>query len=167
MFTVKDAVENERLGAGHAHPLRPGLAPRHAHDAGLLRAARGPDRRPRRPGPAGIHLRQARQGRPVVRPEHRRQGLGQRRPAASLGITDKYWAAAVVPDQTQPFQGSLHGAPGPDRARSIRPTSSARRRRLQPGATDRDDPAPLRRRQGSHRRRRLRGQATASRTSTC
>ena len=85
-----------------------------------------------------------------------------------LGITDKYWAAALVPDQKQAYQGSVHGSadPGTGQGLSGR-TCSAPRRRSQPGASDRDDPAPVRRRQGSARHRRLQGERSASRTSIC
>ena len=52
-----------------------------------------------------------------------------------LGITDKYWAAAVIPDQTQTYQGIASRRARMGSARSIRRTSSAPRRRSQPGAT--------------------------------
>ncbi len=70
-----------RTRARRAVTLHPySLVSRHGRPAtlGYYVLARGPDRRPRRPGPAGIHLRQARQGSPSARPEHPRQGLGQR-----------------------------------------------------------------------------------------
>ena len=28
-----------------------------------------------------------------------------------LGITDKYWAAALIPDQKTPYRGEVHAAP--------------------------------------------------------
>ena len=70
-----------------------------------------------------------------------------------LGITDKYWAAAVVPDQTQAFPGLVHGAAGPDGQRSIRPTIARRSADASARRHDRNDPAPLRRRQGGRGRR--------------
>ena len=36
-----------------------------------------------------------------------RQGVGRNVTGGFVGITDKYWAAAVVPDQAQPYQGSF------------------------------------------------------------
>ena len=45
LFTLKDEVANNGVGAGDALSLCADLAPRHAADARLLHPARGPDRR--------------------------------------------------------------------------------------------------------------------------
>lgn len=49
-----------------------------------------------------------------------------------LGITDKYWAAAVIPDQTQPYQGSftsrqgqIYQAAAAGSAQTVQPGASA------------------------------------------
>ena len=163
----KDAVENKGAAPVDAPPLRPGLPARQADDARLLRAARGPHRRSRRAGPAGIHLRQARQGRPRLRRRprvgkvwdnvsrrlrrHHRQVLGRGgrpRPDAALS------RAASRRGRTGPakvYQANVLGD-----ARNAR--SPARRREI--------DAAPVRRRQGSRGRRRATSAPTASRTST-
>ena len=76
-----------------------------------------------------------------------------------VGITDKYWAAAVVARSGAALSGQLHDAPGRRRPRSIRRTCSARPATVAPGASARGDEPPLRRRQGGRDRRRLRGRA--------
>jgi YidC/Oxa1 family membrane protein insertase len=48
-----------------------------------------------------------------------------------LGITDKYWAAAVIPDQAQPFQGSFTSRQG----QVYQATAAAAPQTLQPGAS--------------------------------
>jgi YidC/Oxa1 family membrane protein insertase len=52
-----------------------------------------------------------------------------------LGITDKYWAAAVIPDQTQPFQGSFTSLQGQTADRIYQATVAGTPQTLQPGAT--------------------------------
>jgi YidC/Oxa1 family membrane protein insertase len=52
-----------------------------------------------------------------------------------LGITDKYWAAAVIPDQTQPFQGSFTSQQGQTTDRTYQATIAGASQTLQPGAT--------------------------------
>ncbi|MFL5194410.1 MAG: membrane protein insertase YidC [Microvirga sp.] len=52
-----------------------------------------------------------------------------------LGITDKYWAAAVIPDQTQPFQGSFTSQQGQTADRTYQATVAGTAQALQPGAT--------------------------------
>jgi YidC/Oxa1 family membrane protein insertase len=52
-----------------------------------------------------------------------------------LGITDKYWAAAVIPDQTQPFQGSFTSQQGQTADRTYQATVAGASQTLQPGAT--------------------------------
>ncbi|QRM30557.1 membrane protein insertase YidC [Microvirga sp. VF16] len=52
-----------------------------------------------------------------------------------LGITDKYWAAAVIPDQTQPFQGSFTSQQGQTTDRTYQATIAGAAQTLQPGAT--------------------------------
>jgi YidC/Oxa1 family membrane protein insertase len=51
-----------------------------------------------------------------------------------LGITDKYWAAAVVPDQTQPYQGSFTSRQEPN-GRVYQANMLGNAQTLQPGAT--------------------------------
>ncbi len=48
-----------------------------------------------------------------------------------LGITDKYWAAAVIPDQAQPYQGSFTSRQG----QVYQATAAAAPQTLQPGAS--------------------------------
>jgi YidC/Oxa1 family membrane protein insertase len=48
-----------------------------------------------------------------------------------LGITDKYWAAAVIPDQAQPYQGSFTSRQG----QIYQATAAAAPQMLQPGAS--------------------------------
>lgn len=52
-----------------------------------------------------------------------------------LGITDKYWAAAVIPDQTQPFQGSFTSQQGQTADRTYQATVASTPQTLQPGAS--------------------------------
>jgi YidC/Oxa1 family membrane protein insertase len=52
-----------------------------------------------------------------------------------LGITDKYWAAAVIPDQSQPFQGSFTSQQGQTADRTYQATIAGASQTLQPGAT--------------------------------
>ncbi|MBL0406388.1 membrane protein insertase YidC [Microvirga aerilata] len=51
-----------------------------------------------------------------------------------LGITDKYWAAAVIPDQAQPYQGSFTSQQG-QTARTYQATVAGTAQTLQPGGT--------------------------------
>ena len=82
-----------------------------------------------------------------------------------VGITDKYWAAAVVPDQAQPFQGCFtRRDQGATKVYQANMLASARA--VQPGAT------PRRRSASSRARRKWRWSTatripSASRTSTC
>ena len=94
----QDEVANKGGDAGHALSLRADLAPRHAGDARLLHPARGPDRRARRQGPAGDHLQRHRGEEARSR---------SRSPTRWLGITDKYWAATLLPDPRPRPAGAL------------------------------------------------------------
>ncbi|MBM6578702.1 membrane protein insertase YidC [Microvirga sp. BT689] len=51
-----------------------------------------------------------------------------------VGITDKYWAAAVIPDQTQPYQGSFTMRQGPT-GQIYQANMLGTAQALQPGAT--------------------------------
>ncbi len=67
MLTVDRRVEAKAGREVNADALRPHPPHRHAACRGLLHPARGPARRDRRAGPAGVHLRRARQGdRPLA-----------------------------------------------------------------------------------------------------
>jgi YidC/Oxa1 family membrane protein insertase len=52
-----------------------------------------------------------------------------------VGITDKYWAAAVIPDQAQPYQGSFTSQQGQTADRTYQATVAGTAQTLQPGAT--------------------------------
>jgi YidC/Oxa1 family membrane protein insertase len=52
-----------------------------------------------------------------------------------VGITDKYWAAAVIPDQAQPYQGSFTSQQGQTTDRTYQATVAGTAQTLQPGAT--------------------------------
>ena len=52
-----------------------------------------------------------------------------------LGFTDKYWASAIIPDQTEPIEARFLGERRGAAARITRPTSSAPAQSVAPGAT--------------------------------
>ena len=96
LFTDQGRRHQRRQRAGHALSVRADLAPRRAGGRGLLHPARRPDRLSRRPGPAGIRLQ------PKID-----DGQGGRASSVTngwLGITDKYWASALLPDTTAQLQ---------------------------------------------------------------
>ena len=73
-----------------------------------------------------------------------------------LGITDKYWAATLLPDTKAPICRRASPPTPIGTQRPIRPTISATPQTIAPGAHRRDQHAAVRRRQGSRDRRRLR-----------
>ena len=80
--------EQERQ-PGHALPLRPDLAPRHAENRRLLHPARGPDRLSRRQGLQEYTYKKI---------EDEKKPVDFDVTNGWLGITDKYWAATLLPD---------------------------------------------------------------------
>ena len=143
-------------GAGHALSLRADLAPRHAGDARLLHPARRPDRRARRQG-----CRKS----PTATIEDKKN-VTFKATNAWLGITDKYWAATLIPDTKAPIQAQFSSA-RPARRRPTRPTISATRRPSRRARPARPTHAAVRRRQGGRGRRRLREAARSSTASSC
>ena len=166
---VHRARTRSRTRAGSRSTLIPyGLVSRHGkpHDARLLRPARGHDRRPRRPGPAGIHLRQARQG--AARPaathgqglddvtggfaRHHRQVLGGGGDPRSDATLSGQPSPSATDGTAKVYQASVLG----DAARPSRPARApSTTQRLFAGAKE------------VQRRRPLRDATTASRTSIC
>ncbi len=66
-----------------------------------------------------------------------------------VGITDKYWMAAVIPPQNEIFNGAYLGTrPQSGDARPIRPITGWTARNIAPGAVRQRHPPPVRRRQG-------------------
>ena len=72
-----------------------------------------------------------------------------------LGFTDKYWAFGDHSGPDGADRSALHRRSATSSPRTIRPTSSARRRRSRPAPDGRGDDADLRRRQGSQHDRQL------------
>ena len=75
--------------------------------------------------------------------------------AGWLGITDKYWAAVVIPEQGQAFEAKFSGTAGRWPASASRPTISWTRLKVAPGRDGRDQGPDLCRRQGGQPRRSL------------
>ena len=73
-----------------------------------------------------------------------------------LGFTDKYWASAIIPDQTAPIDARFSRQRRRPSRRIIRPISSARRRPSRPARPPRRHDPDLRRRQRSLDDRQLR-----------
>ncbi len=77
-----------------------------------------------------------------------------------LGITDKYWAATLLPDATAPLQPRFSsGTAGAQKTYQTDYLLDAQT--IQPGGTGTATSAAVRRREGSRRRRRLRQDARA------
>ena len=117
LFTVKDEVANKGTAPVTLYPYGLHLAAWHAYGRGLLHLARGPDR---------LHGRSGPQGRPVHLRQDGRQEDGEfpNITNAWLGITDKYWAATLIPDTATKLTAQF----------AARPIGSAQdlRDRLQP-----------------------------------
>jgi YidC/Oxa1 family membrane protein insertase len=106
VFTVEDSVENKSQAAATLNPY--GLVSRHGkpptqgyyvlHEGmiGVL-------------GDSGLqeYGYAALDKEPYIQGQQARGKLWNGVTGGFLGITDKYWAAALLPDQTQPFQGSF------------------------------------------------------------
>jgi YidC/Oxa1 family membrane protein insertase len=106
MFTVKDTVENRGSGAVTLFPY--GLVSRHGKPTTLGYYVL-------HEGLIGVLGDKGLQEYTYDNLDKEGQGPGQNtrgkvwdaNTGGFLGITDKYWAAAVVPDQSRPFQGSF------------------------------------------------------------
>ena len=83
-----------------------------------------------------------------------------------LGITDKYWAAAVIPDQAQAYQGAFTARQDPTgkayQADVLGRSADGAARRHAPRRRSASSPAPRKSRSSISYE-----DATASRTSTC
>ncbi|HEX2135726.1 MAG TPA: membrane protein insertase YidC [Microvirga sp.] len=106
MFTVKDTVENRGAAPVTVHPY--GLVSRHGKPAtlgyyvlheGLIGVL----------GDQGLqeYTYDAIDKEGPVAGQNTRGKIWEAAKGGFLGITDKYWAAAVVPDQAQAYQGSF------------------------------------------------------------
>ena len=106
MFTVDDKVANTGWRDGDALPLRARLAPRTPHvqgfyilHEGLIGVVDG--------GLEEISYQKALENPPAVfKSQH-----------GWLGITDKYWAAVVIPEQGKAFDAKFGGTRGRGRDR--------------------------------------------------
>ena len=84
-----------------------------------------------------------------------------------LGITDKYWATALIPDQKHEYQAPSHvlPSPAPPRAKASRLVYVEPRRGCAPGESGSVDADAFRRCQECQHHRRLRRRTTASSSS--
>jgi YidC/Oxa1 family membrane protein insertase len=105
MFTVTDAVENKSAAAVALHPY--GLVSRHGKPVvqgyfilheGLIGVM----------GEQGLQeVTYDSVEKENILPGNSRGKAWQNVSAGFVGITDKYWAAAIIPDQSRPFSGRL------------------------------------------------------------
>ena len=107
MFTIERQGREQGLGARHALPLRAGLAPRTPEGDGYYILHEGL---------IGVGRQRARGDRlqarsPTTRPQSFKSTKGW------LGITDKYWAATLIPEQGQPFEAQFSGTEGDGQTR--------------------------------------------------
>ena len=86
---------------------------------------------------------------------------------AWLGITDKYWAATLLPDTNADLQARFSAGTDRHARRPTRPTTCSTPQTIAPGATGARQHAAVRRRQGSRDRRRLRQGSSSSTASSC
>ncbi len=87
---------------------------------------------------------------------------------AWLGFTDKYWAAALLPDTDAQRAARASPPPRSARRRPTRPIISREPQTIAPGATGSRRRAAVRRRQGSvGRRHQFRSRPTAATTRRC
>jgi YidC/Oxa1 family membrane protein insertase len=134
MFTVKDAVENRgsapvtlqsySLVSRHGKPVTLGYYVLHEGMIGVL----GDE------GLQEITYANLDKADPISG-SHAVGELWNSVTGGFLGITDKYWAAAVIPDQSQPFQGSFTSQQGQTADRTYQATIAGASQTLQPGAT--------------------------------
>ncbi len=82
-----------------------------------------------------------------------------------LGMTDKYWAATLIPDQSMAYTGRYiySDSPTPLYQADYRGTATS----IAPGATTTETSRAVRRRQGGQPAVRLSRQPAISRSSTC
>ncbi len=117
MFTVTDAVENKgaepvtlypyALVSRHGKPQTSGYAVLHEGFVGVI-------------GDSGVQELTYDSIEKETKATKALNGIG-----GWLGFTDKYWAAVIVPDQQEPFEG-LAFRPAARRPSPIRPTRSGR-----------------------------------------
>ena len=81
-----------------------------------------------------------------------------------LGFTDKYWASAIIPDQTEPIDARFSAA-GTAQPEDYQADFVGPEKTIAPGAAVDDDDAHLRRRQGSRARSTITRPTSASRSS--
>ncbi|MDB5510823.1 MAG: 60 kDa inner rane insertion protein [Enterovirga sp.] len=106
MFTIEDTVENRGSAAVSLYPY--GLVSRHGkpHTQGYYVLHEGMtgvvgDQGLQEWGYAALDKEN------VIPGQSTRGKIWNAATGGFLGITDKYWAAAVIPDQAQPYQGSF------------------------------------------------------------
>ncbi|MFL4989739.1 MAG: membrane protein insertase YidC, partial [Microvirga sp.] len=134
MFTVKDAVENRGsapvtvqpfgLVSRHGKPVTLGYYVLHEGMIGVL----GDE------GLKEVKYADLDKAEPVSGSNTAGQ-LWNSVTGGFVGITDKYWAAAVIPDQAQPYQGSFTSQQGQTADRTYQATVAGTAQTLQPGAT--------------------------------
>jgi YidC/Oxa1 family membrane protein insertase len=134
MFTVKDAVENRGsapvtvqsygLVSRHGKPVTLGYYVLHEGMVGVLGDA----------GHKEVTYNNLDKMEPIAGSTTTVGEVWNSVTGGFLGITDKYWAAAVIPDQAQPYQGSFTSqAAGTER--TYQATMAGASQTLQPGAT--------------------------------
>ncbi|KFG67459.1 membrane protein insertase YidC [Microvirga sp. BSC39] len=134
MFTVKNAVENRGSAAATLHPY--GLVSRHGRPTtlgyyvlheGLIGVL----------GDKGLQeytYDAIAKEDPVPAGQNTVGEVWDEVNGGFVGITDKYWAAAVIPDQAQPYQGSFTMRQGPT-GQIYQANMLGTAQTLQPGAT--------------------------------
>ena len=96
MFTIVDTVDNRQSRRSRSRPMASCFAQRAAHDE-LLGGARGLRRRPH--GTLNDRTYSDLDDDNAMRAD-------TKAPADGWGITDKYWMAAVIPPQSEEFNGT-------------------------------------------------------------
>jgi YidC/Oxa1 family membrane protein insertase len=143
MFTVRDSVQNTGAATATLYPY--GLVSRHGKPTtlgyyvlheGLIGAL----------GEQGLqeYTYDNVESEPVIAGGNTRGKTWTGVTGGFVGITDKYWAAAVVPEQNQPFPGQLYGPPGALR-QGLSGERAGRGEDAGAGRDRRADPAALRR----------------------
>ena len=154
MFTVTQTRREPRRRAGDALSLWPASRARarcRCRRTYLLHE-----------GPIGVVNGTLQDGIKYADVECRRRQRASPSTGGWLGITDKYWMAALIPDRTKPIDGALPLRRRATRPTSIRPTITGAEQTSRPGGSVSVERPPLRRRQGSGAARPLRGRARHS-----